>query len=514
MQLLPLVDPASRSTALLPVSDASAILLARTLLESESGNPCDGPLLKHLKNQLSDDPPMAIWVVWHAQGLGDVPPNRIAAAAEWLLHNPCRLLAPLSGVKTAGTANPVSEPVCLDEHQCTQEGGYPGDTAFYPRRVSLSAAQIQRLADQVAHRVVLAELAARLAAQKHPCEPEKAELARLAGLTFAADDWNLGAKPAGGLGLRVPDAAQPLIAEALGLLGSQTVSAGPLPDAQASCSRAVEAKSRWLLAIPGAESLLPALAERLTSLKKLQELQRDFSARLESEKLAALAEFAAGAGHEINNPLANISGRAQLLLRSEADPERRRELAMIVAQAQRAHQMIADLWLFARPPEPQFRRIDLIKVAEQTVAELGPWAAEHSIELLRTGPSDPIWTHADPVQLHVALGALVTNAIEAIGTEGRVEVSVECSAQSGGQEVRIRVTDTGPGIAPEHRRHLFDPFYSGRQAGRGLGLGLSKAWRIVRNHGGRIEVADVARGASLVIVLPLVASASQEDSPG
>ena len=67
----------------------------------------------------------------------------------------------------------------------------------------------------------------------------------------------------------------------------------------------------------------------------------------------------------------------------------------------------------------------------------------------------------------------------------------------------IRVTDDGPGITPEERRHIFDPFYSARQAGRGLGLGLSKCWRIVTNHGGRIEVESrPGQGTTFVITLP------------
>jgi signal transduction histidine kinase len=70
--------------------------------------------------------------------------------------------------------------------------------------------------------------------------------------------------------------------------------------------------------------------------------------------------------------------------------------------------------------------------------------------------------------------------------------------------VRISIRDSGPGIRPEERRHLFDPFYSARQAGRGLGLGLSKAWRIVANHGGRIEVqSEPGQGATFIISLPV-----------
>src|SRR6185437_5765902 len=103
--------------------------------------------------------------------------------------------------------------------------------------------------------------------------------------------------------------------------------------------------------------------------------QSTFDQRLEGEKLAALAEFAAGAGHEINNPLAVISGRAQLFMRHEQDPERRRELAVINAQARRVHEMIADLMLFARPPEPRPSNCDITELIDLVVGELAARAA-------------------------------------------------------------------------------------------------------------------------------------------
>ena len=103
------------------------------------------------------------------------------------------------------------------------------------------------------------------------------------------------------------------------------------------------------------------------------------------------------------------------------------------------------------------------------------------------------------LQLTVALRAICQNALEAIGGEGQIEIRIE----PGDRSVRIHVIDDGPGITPEERRHLFDPYYSARQAGRGLGLGLSKCWRIVTNHGGRIDVTSrPGHGAAFTITLP------------
>ena len=96
----------------------------------------------------------------------------------------------------------------------------------------------------------------------------------------------------------------------------------------------------------------------------------------EAAKLAALAEFAAGAGHEINNPLTVIAGRAQLLLRGESDPERRRDLAVIVAQAMRVTEMIADLRLFATCPELERQTVDVVVLVREVVDSLQAAAAE------------------------------------------------------------------------------------------------------------------------------------------
>src|SRR3990172_2542087 len=95
----------------------------------------------------------------------------------------------------------------------------------------------------------------------------------------------------------------------------------------------------------------------------------EFEQRLEREKLAALVEFAYGAAHEINNPLAHIAARAQTLLEDEPDPERRRKLAAIRRQAIRAHEMIADLMLFARPPKLALGPADLRQIVRQVVDE-------------------------------------------------------------------------------------------------------------------------------------------------
>jgi signal transduction histidine kinase len=213
--------------------------------------------------------------------------------------------------------------------------------------------------------------------------------------------------------------------------------------------------------------------------------------------------LAYGASHEINNPLANIATRAQALLRDEADPERRRRLATIVGQAFRAHEMITDLMLFARPPALNPSTWDLGDLLREVHRELLPEAREQSTDLQLSVPAGLSIT-ADRVQAAVAVKALVRNALEAV-TEGRAVFLSARHASSGNDDSTLEITvrDTGPGIGPEARHHLFDPFYSGREAGRGLGFGLSKCWRIARAHGGSVRVdSQPGNGATLTIHLP------------
>ena len=247
-------------------------------------------------------------------------------------------------------------------------------------------------------------------------------------------------------------------------------------------------------------------------LVRLAEFEARFRQSLEAEKLEAMAEFAAGAGHEINNPLTVISGRAQLLLRDESDSERRHALALIVAQSMRVYEMIADMMLFARPPKPELRQVDLIELIDAVVADFSPRCACQETMLRRTGEPGAVFIEADPVQITVAVRAMCQNSLESLQRGGHIEIAVETGADcpttpdvssaAERREVRIQIRDDGPGLKPEERRHIFDPFYSARQAGRGLGLGLSKAWRIVTNHGGRIDVeSQPGCGATFSIVL-------------
>lgn len=244
-------------------------------------------------------------------------------------------------------------------------------------------------------------------------------------------------------------------------------------------------------------------------------LERLFQEELERQKLDALAEFAAGAGHEINNPLAVISGRAQILLREITNEEHRKHLASIVAQVRRAYEMIADIRLFARPPKPEPSETNIRDILQNVVARFSDGTPDGKIVWDLHNVSADVRLVVDSGFLETIVTALCKNAVEALGTQGVIKISCEyCSKvpppvfgnHSPDEMPRTRVTiiieDNGPGIPPEHLPLLFSPYFSGRQAGRGLGFGLCKARRLLELMGGRITVENrTPNGARFVVIL-------------
>lgn len=202
---------------------------------------------------------------------------------------------------------------------------------------------------------------------------------------------------------------------------------------------------------------------------------------LRRQKLAALAEYAAGAGHEINNPLGAISGRVQQLLLKETNPERRRLLETIGGQALRIRDMIGDSMLFARPPAPEMELVSWSTVWEEMLDRFQPELQSKKLEVSQVG--DGVTLKADPNQLRIVCAELLRNSLNACETGGQIACQLSASGGMG----RVVVSDNGCGLTEKERVHLFDPFYSGREAGRGLGFGLSKVWQIVQQHGGQIR---------------------------
>jgi signal transduction histidine kinase len=263
----------------------------------------------------------------------------------------------------------------------------------------------------------------------------------------------------------------------------------------------------------------------------LEEERLAQSERLQEQKLAALAEFAAGAGHEINNPLAVISGQAQYLLRqldegvrgkaegvtengdmpSTPSPSHpltpsssRRGLQVIIEQAQRIHHVLRDLMQFARPPQPHKESVDLAVLVREAVTAVHELAEQRRVRLIGPEAEAPLTVLADCVQVRTALTCLLRNAVEAAPAgpeaDGWASIRLDKSCED---RVEVVVEDNGPGPAGPQHDHLFDPFFSGRTAGRGRGLGLPTAWRLAQQHGGDVRFSRPTGGPTrFVLTLP------------
>jgi signal transduction histidine kinase len=248
----------------------------------------------------------------------------------------------------------------------------------------------------------------------------------------------------------------------------------------------------------------------LRSRDEIGDLAREFDAMagaleereqrlIRSERLAAVGRVAAQITHEIRNPLASIGLNAELLgdeLPPESD-EGRRLISAISSEVDRLSEITETYLRFVRLPKPKLEPEDpgalVTAVLEFARAELARAGVALELRVERALPE----IAADESQIRQALLNLVRNAREAMPAGGRLQVGVERD----GERLRIAVADTGPGIAPEHRAKIFDPFFSTKEKGTGLGLAL--VHQIVSDHGGRIEIVDPpGGGTSFVLVLP------------
>lgn len=225
---------------------------------------------------------------------------------------------------------------------------------------------------------------------------------------------------------------------------------------------------------------------------------RDESSKMRSS-LASMAEFAAGAGHELNNPLAVIMGRAQLVLARTVDPDTSRSLRAIIAQAQRAHRILRDLMYVARPPESRPRACQPDEIVRASLRDLQHEADAQGVRLILDAREAGSKVWADPEPLRQVADILTRNALEASSTGGTIRFSTGGDARN----LRWVVHDSGRGISSTEAAHLFDPFYCGRQAGRGLGLGLPRAARIIQQSGGDLRWHSTpGQGATFQVSLP------------
>jgi signal transduction histidine kinase len=250
-----------------------------------------------------------------------------------------------------------------------------------------------------------------------------------------------------------------------------------------------------------------ALAEQLAEANR--QLQNAQSEILRSKTMITVGEMAAGAAHEMNNPLAVISGRSQLLTAQLTDPKQKAAAKLVHEQSQRLSDIITELMNFAKPNAPKPSNIEPAELVNKALHEAKATndPADRNIEL--TFGDVPL-VHVDAQQVTEAITEVIGNAIQATDEQdGQIDIHAAFDPYS--SRVVIAVSDNGSGMDEATVKRAFDPFFSAKPAGRRRGMGLAKALRWVEASGGSIRLESrLGQGTRTLILLPAVKTEAPE----
>jgi len=218
-----------------------------------------------------------------------------------------------------------------------------------------------------------------------------------------------------------------------------------------------------------------------------------------SHKLSMVGQMAAGVAHEIKNPLASIKGGVEILCSDSTSDDERREFREIVTrEIRRIDDTVREYLDFARPRESRPEPVDLVEVVTAAARQLESQAGKAGVKIVQT--SDPqVTIRADREKIHQVVLNLLLNAIDASPAGESIEVTTRVTR---GRMAELTVRDHGPGIDPTDAERVFEPFYTRKSAGSGLGLAVVKS--IVESHRGGVDLkAAEGGGAVFTVTLPL-----------
>ena len=241
--------------------------------------------------------------------------------------------------------------------------------------------------------------------------------------------------------------------------------------------------------------------------KKMNELNAQL---IQQDKLAALGKMAAGIAHEINNPLAVIGEKAgwmeDLLAEEEfQDSDNFKEFAASIKKIEehvdRARKITHSMLGFARRMEPRLDDVEVNRVLDQTIDILSNHARINDINIHKHFTDRLPVIASDQSQLQQVFMNLINNAIDAIGSDGTIDITTQLNQD----EIDVIIHDDGPGIDEANQKKIFDPFFTTKHAGKGTGLGLSISYSIIEKMGGRITVkSQEGSGTEFRVSLPVV----------
>jgi two-component system sensor histidine kinase HydH len=243
--------------------------------------------------------------------------------------------------------------------------------------------------------------------------------------------------------------------------------------------------------------LLVRKAERIIEQRAKE--QRDLQEQLhQAERLAALGEMVAAVSHEIKNPLGIIRSTAELLAaRPDADDTQRKLSTVITEESTRLNRIVTEFLDFARPQVPGSQECDLREIIEKNLSFLKPELEKKGITVKDNLDERSITLLADRELLYRAFLNIFINSIQSIGDDGKIDVSVEQLRD----QYRIEIQDNGCGISRENVKKIFNPFFTTKDKGSGLGLPIVR--KIIEGHQGSITIdSEEGQGTKVKVLLP------------
>jgi two-component system NtrC family sensor kinase len=225
---------------------------------------------------------------------------------------------------------------------------------------------------------------------------------------------------------------------------------------------------------------------------------------MHAEKMAAVGQLVSGVAHEVNNPLTAILGFADLLMDNREVPESaRKDLRVILQEAQRTKQIVQNLLSFARQMPPQWKPVHLTPILQRTIQLRAYDFHSRGVAVTEKYDDNLPLVMGDSQQLQQVFLNILNNAYDAVSDSGP-GARIEISSSRKDDFVEVSFRDNGYGIAQPER--IFDPFFTTKQVGKGTGLGLSICYGIMREHGGEIFCSNNAgeSGATFTVRFPAV----------